>query len=104
MSFSRLTRPFFVQLIICIFVAAVTMFAHIKKRNELTELSLVIPRVELEVKNLQRENSRLQYEIDSLESPIRMMEYARQPDFGHLKYPYIRDVIILKEGKDALLE
>jgi cell division protein FtsL len=100
--FSR--RPFFVQIFICIFIAAVTMFAHIKKRNELTELSLVIPRVETEVKNLQRENFRLQYEIDSLESPIRMMEYARQPEFGHLKYPHINDVIILKEGKDAFFE
>lgn len=72
------------------------MFAHIKKRNELTELSLVLPRIEGEVKNLQRENMRLQYEIDSFESPIRMMELARQPDFGHLKYPYVHEVIILK--------
>lgn len=99
-----LPRTFIIQIFICIFVAAVTMFAHIKKRNQLTELSLVLPRVENEVKNLQRENTRLQYEIDSLESPIRMMEYSRQPDFGHLKYPYIRDVIILKEGQDVFFK
>lgn len=107
---SKFFRPYpsyrllFAQILICIFVAAVTMFAHIKKRNELTRLSLVLPRIESEVKKLQRENMRLQYEIDSFENPIRMMEFARQPDLGHLKYPYENEVIILKEGKDVSFE
>ncbi len=92
------------QILICIFVAAVTLFAHIKKRNELTELSLVLPRLEGEVKKLQRENKRLQYEIDSFENPIRLMELAHQPEFSHMKYPIIKDVIIIKEATDAPLE
>ena len=89
-----------VRILACITVAGVTLYAHINKRNELTELRLVLPGVEKEVKCLKRENMLFQYEIDRFESPIRLLELAQKPEYGHLKFPYLRDVIILQEGEE----
>lgn len=93
------------RIFICIFAAGVTLYAHVKKQNELTELRLIIPGLAREVKTIQTENMRLQYEIERFESPIHLMELSRKPEYSHLKYPYQRDVITLpmakSEGKES---
>jgi hypothetical protein len=86
------------QIFICIFVAGLTLFAYIDKQNELTELQLSIPALAKELKQLQEHNIRLQYEINQFESPIHLMELARKPEFGHLKYPFLNDVLTLPKG------
>lgn len=88
------------RIFFCIFAAGMTLYAHVKIQNELTELSLVIPDLSKEVKTIQTENMRLHYEIERFESPIHLMELSRKPEYSHLKYPYQKDIIIL-EGKDA---
>lgn len=84
-----------IRIFTCILAAGITLYAHIHKRNELTELRLVLPGIEKEVKRLQRENVRLQYEVDRFESPLRLMEWARKPEFSHLKFPYVNEVVII---------
>ncbi len=84
-------------LFICIASAGLFLYAFIDKQNELTELRLAIPALSKDVKAIQDENVRLQYEVDRFESPIHLMELSRKPEFGHLRYPYIRDVLILAE-------
>lgn len=92
---ARLTT---LHLFICIFVAALTLFAYIEKQNELTELRLKIPTLAKEVKQIEEENIRLNYEIDQFESPIHLMELSRKPEFSHLKYPNLDQVLIFDEG------
>ena len=84
-----------IRLLICIFAAGIALFASIEKHNELTSLRLQIPTVAKELKKIHEENIRLQYEIDQFESPIHLMELARKPEFGHLKHPYLKDIVIL---------
>lgn len=86
-----------VRLFICILFACASLYVYIDKQNELVELRLAIPALMQEVKAAQEENTRLQYEIDRFESPIHLMELSRKPEFSHLKYPYTKDVILLKE-------
>lgn len=86
------------NIFICIVIASFTLYAYIDKQNELTELRLAIPALEKEVRHIQEENTRLKYEINSFESPIHLMELARKPEFGHLKSPYLNQVLILPEG------
>ena len=86
---------------LCIFIAGIALFAYIDKQNELTELRLAIPALAKEVKGIQEENTRLTYEIESFESPIHLMELMRKPEFGHLKYPYIKDEIFLEFDKNT---
>lgn len=87
------------QIFVCIGVAALTLYASIDKHNTLTELRLNIPMLEKEVDRLQEENIRLRYEINQFESPIHLMELARKPEFGHLKYPSLDKVLILPQGQ-----
>lgn len=81
---------------VCIFIAGITLFAYIDKQNDLTELRLALPALAKNVRSIQEENTRLKYEIESFESPIHLMELMRKPEFGHLKYPYIKDEIFLE--------
>jgi hypothetical protein len=86
-----------IRVFVCIFFAGLTLYKYIDKLNELTELKLSIPVLAKEVKEINEKNLELQYEIERFESPIHLMELARKPEFGHLKYPAINDVIILAE-------
>lgn len=90
---------FILRIFSCILAAGFTLFSYIEKQNELTELRLAIPSLAKEVKNLQKENIRLKYEVKHFESPIHLMELMRKPEFSHLKYPYLSDEIFLPVGK-----
>jgi len=88
-----LQTKFLIRILICIAVAAITLYSNIDTINDLTSLRLAIPVLEKEVKALLRENERLRYEIDRFESPIHLMELARKPEYGHLRYPRLDEVI-----------
>lgn len=83
------------RIFLCIFATGITLYSYIDKQNELTELRLAIPALAKKVREIQDENTRLKYEIDRFESPIHLMELARKPEFGYLKYPYLKDEIFL---------
>lgn len=89
--------PFFIRLFVCIFAAAFSLYAYIDKQNELVQLRLAIPPLKTEVKAISEQNTQLEYEIESFESPIHLMELAKKPEFSHLKYPYLTEVITLPE-------
>ena len=92
-------RDIVIKLFICILAAATTLYAYILKQNEVTELRLAIPVLAKELRQINDENTRLKYEIDQFESPIHLMEMARKPEFGHLKYPYLKDIIIVNKNE-----
>lgn len=87
----------FIRLLICISVAGLILYKYIDKLNGLTELRLSIPILAREVKEIHEKNLELQYSIDCFESPLHLMELARKPEFGHLKYPSINDVVSVSE-------
>lgn len=89
-------RFMIVQILFCVLAAVGTIYAYIEKHNQLTELRLAIPAIVREVQKLQEENIRLQYEIEQFESPMHLMELARKPGFGHLKNPYLPEIIEIK--------
>ena len=72
------------------------------KQNDLTELGLR-SRYYREVKILNEENQRLKYEIEQFESPIHLMELARKPEFSHLKYPTLNEIVILEEPAHSVI-
>ncbi len=94
----------FSRLLICISFAGLALYKYIDKINELTELRLLIPIVAREVKEIREKNLELQYAIDRFESPLHLMELARKPEFGHLKYPSVNEVILLPETTLFFLE
>jgi hypothetical protein len=86
-----------IRLLICISFAGLVLYKYIDKLNELTELRLSIPILVREVKEIHEQNLELQYAIDCFESPLHLIELARKPEFGHLKYPFINEIILLPE-------
>lgn len=94
-------RGMIIRLFICILAAAITVYAYIVKQNDVTELRLAIPAVAKELRQINDENIRLQYEIDQFESPIHLMELSRKPEFSHLKYPYVKDIVTVPEKNES---
>lgn len=86
-----------IRLLICISFAGLMLYKYIDKLNDLTELRLSIPTLAREVKEIHEQNLELQYAIDCFESPLHLMELARKPEFGHLKYPFINEILLLPE-------
>lgn len=92
--YSRLTG-IFIRIFVCILMAGFGLYLYIYEQNQLTALRLAIPSLAKEVRNIQEENSRLKYEIDQFETPIHLMELMRMPEFGHLKFAYNNEVMVL---------
>jgi hypothetical protein len=90
---------FLLRMFTCILVAGLFLYLYIDKQNELTELRLQVPIAAKDLQRIREENNRLQYDIDSFESPIHLMELAEKPAYSHLKHPYQRDILILPSGK-----
>ena len=86
---------FLLRLFLCLLVFSVYLFLYVEKQNELTELRFRIPVVAKELKALQDENAKLQYEVEQFENPAHLMELARNPEFTHLKHPLVKDIIVL---------
>lgn len=91
----------FVRLLICIFVACLTLYVYLDKSNDLTELRLSIPLLAREVKDIQEKNLELQYAIECFESPVHLLEIVQHPELGHLKYPTSEEIVYLPEPQDV---
>lgn len=85
-----------IRFFICIAFSAMMLYKSIDNLNELTELQLAIPALERQVQETREKNLELQYEIEQFESPLHLMELARQPEYGHLRYPSLNEVIIIE--------
>lgn len=92
----------FTRLLICICSIGFVLYKSIDKVNELTELRLSIPVLNRELQEIKEKNLELQYLIERFESPLHLMELARQPEFGHLKYPSTDVVLVLPEQNKVL--
>lgn len=87
------------KIFLCIIIASLFLYAYIEKQNELMALRLTIPALTKELKIIREENNRLLYEIDRFESPIHLIELARQPEFSHLKHPYTSEMLFIPTYK-----
>lgn len=80
---------------LCIFIFTCLLYGIIHKQNQLTRIRREIPVLMKEVRAIEEENTRLQYEVDSFESPMNLIELLRKPQYSHLKFPYRKDVTVI---------
>lgn len=90
----------FIRLMMCIVIVGITLYKYIDKSNDLTELRLSIPILTKELQEINEKNIELKYAIETFESPAHLMELAKKPEFGHLKYPSIDQVVIISIKND----
>lgn len=88
----------FLRVCICILTLGFFLFAYINKQNGITKLRIDIPNVSKEVELILQENVRLQYEIDQFENPLHLNELARRPEFAHLRYPIVDEILTIPKG------
>lgn len=82
--------------VIAFVVVGGALILYIDRLNELTRLRLEIPIHLKQLKMLEEENQRLQYEIDQFESPLYLMELLKKPEFSHLKFPKENEVRVIE--------
>lgn len=92
-------RALIVKVALCLAVFGLTFYYAIEKQNELTRMRMQIPELAKQVKRLQEENTRLQYQIDVFASPQHLQELLSQNEYAHLKHPYSRNIIALTAGQ-----
>ena len=90
-----------IGIFLCILIAGVSLYAYIHTQNILVELRIEIPRYQAEIKEIQEENTRLRYAIRTFEGPEHLMELARKPEFGHLKYPLASEILFIPIPQDS---
>jgi hypothetical protein len=83
---------------ICIVALGFSLYSFIDTQNDLTQMRMSLPVLAKEVKSIQEENMRLQYEIDQFENPEHLMELARQSEYCHLKHPLNKEIVTMQQG------
>lgn len=83
---------------LCLSVAGVFLYSYLEKQNELTELKILLPKIEKEVNLIREENRRLAYEVDRFENPAHLIEIAHYPEYGHLKHPLLKEILTVPEA------
>lgn len=83
--------------LICVVVAGIALYKSIDQANQLTELRLAVPVLARELKEIQEDNVRLEFEIEKFSSPANLLILARKPEYGHLKYPVVTDILQVNE-------
>ncbi len=93
-----MNKELLIKLGMCMLIFCICLYKYINKINELTLIKLELPKIEKEIKSLDGEREVLQFEIERFENPIHLMELARRAEFAHLKHPFVKDVLKVKEG------
>ncbi len=88
------------KVVICAVSFCSALYAYLQKQNDLTLLRIELPTLTDEVRLLQEENMRLALEIDQFENPKHLMQLAERPEFSHLKYPMVDEIIVMNEGAE----
>lgn len=99
-SFNSLYVSIYARIAICVLAAAISTYLYISELNKLTGLKLLIPTLVKDVQSIYDANTEIRYEIERFESPIHLMELLQKPEFSHLHYPYVKDVVILKNERE----
>ena len=82
------------QIAICIAVFGICLFRYLDRNNEITERKLRLPELDEQILLVEERAQALQYEVDRLESPLRLMELLRLPEYAHLRHPTEDEVCV----------
>lgn len=78
--------------------AGFALYSYLNEQNKCTEIKMRLPSIAKEIEAIQQENAQLQYRIVCFESPEHLLHLAQSRDFAHLKFPFVQDVLTVKEG------
>lgn len=83
------------RIMVSLLVFSLCLFSYLNQQNAVTKKRMTIPLLAKELKMIEEENTRLQYQIDQFENPIHLMHLASHHEYSHLKHPVRTDVVEL---------
>ena len=89
---------FFLRFFISVAFAGFALYSYLTEQNKCTELKMRLPKIVKEIEAITQENAQLQYQIICFESPDHLLQLAKNPEYAHLKFPFVQDVLTVKEG------
>jgi cell division protein FtsL len=81
-----------------ILMFAFCFYLCIEKQNQFTSKRIEIVGLAKEIDQLKAQNKKLSYEIDQFENPSRLLQLAQHAEYAHLKHPFVKDVLSMKEN------
>lgn len=93
-----MNKSFLIKILICLFAFAFSFYSYVEKQNKVTSLKIEIPKIAKEIQDLRVEIKKIEYEVDKFENPAYLMQLLRQPEYAHLKHPFVHDVLNIPEG------
>ena len=91
----------FSRILFCIAAIGFFLYAYINQQNCITELRLQIPNASRDLEAVCQENTRLQFEIDQFQNPQHLMELASTPQFSHLRYPLLSEIMTVEVPREG---
>lgn len=88
----------FIRFFIVVTFAGFALYSYLTEQNKCTEMRMLLPKIAKEIEAINQTNAQLQYKIVSFESPDHLLQLATKPQFAHLKFPFVQDVLTVKEG------
>lgn len=88
-----------IRSLMCILFLGAFLYSYIEKQNEITELRLEIPSHGKTLEELLQETVQLQFEIDQFKDPSHLLQLARLPEYRHLKYPSVKQILIVPDER-----
>ncbi len=85
------------RIFICISVFGISLFLYLDKLNDQNALKLQIPLIEKEIHELSQQNVELAFQLENFKNPQHLLELAQQPEYSHLKFPFMEEVMIVSE-------
>lgn len=83
---------------ICLFCFGLCLYSYIEKQNELTKMKIELPQLAKQMAELSEDIKKIQYDVKKFENPAYLMQLVRQPEFTHLKHPFVEEVLKLPQG------
>jgi hypothetical protein len=94
------SKALLIQGLLCFLGLSCCSILYLEKQNKLTELRLYAPRLALEIREIQEENTRLQYQVQEFESSEHLIRLLQQERFAHLKHPVNKDILVFRQDKE----
>jgi hypothetical protein len=89
---------FFFRFFLSVAFAGFALYSYLTEQNKCTELKMRLPKIAKEIEAINQDNAQLQYQIVCFESPDHLLQLAKNSEYAHLKFPYLQDVLTVKEG------
>lgn len=89
-----------VKFIFCFVAISLYLHSYLEAHNEVTKLRMELPKLTKQLRNIEEENLRFRYEIESFERPDHLMALIKTQEFSHFHYAQDQEILTICEGID----